>query len=72
MLHKHRAQPACRVFGTEVLLGITLVPGDIALRVGLAYAVGSTATAAPMLLTLRGAVPRRSAAPAPDGQPTEV
>ncbi|MGW6571045.1 hypothetical protein ACWGAN_02575 [Streptomyces sp. NPDC054945] len=39
-----------QVFGTAVLLGITLVPGDIALRVGLAYAVGSTAAAAAMLL----------------------
>ncbi|MET9687960.1 hypothetical protein ABZY81_05710 [Streptomyces sp. NPDC006514] len=72
VLHKHRAQLACWAFGTVVLLGITLVPGDIALRVGLAYAVGSLATAAAMLLTLRGAVPRRTAAPTPDGQLTEV
>ncbi|MFB7255178.1 lipopolysaccharide biosynthesis protein [Streptomyces nojiriensis] len=72
VLHKHRAQLACWAFGTAVLLGITLVPGDIALRVGLGYAVGSLATAAAMLLTLRGAVPRRTAAPAPDGQLTGV
>ncbi|WP_329099571.1 lipopolysaccharide biosynthesis protein [Streptomyces sp. NBC_01439] len=72
VLHKHRAQLACWAFGTAVLLGITLVPGDIALRVGLAYAVGSLATAGAMLLTLRGAVPRRAAVPAPEGQLTEV
>lgn len=72
VLHKHRAQLACWVFGTVVLLAITLLPGDIALRVGLAYAVGSLATAASMLLTLRGAVPRRTAAPVPHGYLTEV
>ncbi|MFC9296277.1 lipopolysaccharide biosynthesis protein [Streptomyces sp. NPDC057011] len=72
VLHRHRAQLACWAFGTAVLLGITLLPGDIALRVGLAYAVGSLATAAAMLLTLRGAVPRRTAAPVPNGHLTEV
>ncbi|MGW6979568.1 lipopolysaccharide biosynthesis protein [Streptomyces sp. NPDC054932] len=72
VLHKHRAQLVCWVLGTAVLLGITLVPGDIALRVGLAYAVGSLATAAAMLLTLRGAVPRRTTAPVLNGHLTEV
>ncbi|MEU6755877.1 hypothetical protein [Streptomyces sp. NPDC046685] len=72
VLYKHRAQLACWAFGTTVLLGITLVPGDIALRVGLAYAVGSLATAAAMLLTLRGAVPRRSPAAVLNGHLTEV
>ncbi|MFG2235448.1 lipopolysaccharide biosynthesis protein [Streptomyces sp. NPDC048723] len=72
VLHKHRAQLACWVFGTVVLLGITLLPGDIALRVGLAYAVGSLATAAAMLLTLRGAVPRRTTTPELNGHLTEV
>ncbi|WP_327168624.1 hypothetical protein [Streptomyces subrutilus] len=73
VLHKHRAQLACWAFGTAVLLGITLLPGDIALRVGLAYAVGSLAAAAAMLLTLRGAVaPRTTAAAVPNGHLTEV
>ncbi|MFJ7587208.1 hypothetical protein ACIQZO_07395 [Streptomyces sp. NPDC097617] len=73
VLHKHRAQLACWAFGTAVLLGITLVPGDIALRVGLGYAIGSLATAAAMLLTLRGAVERRrTTAPVLNGHLTEV
>lgn len=72
VLHKHRAQLACWVFGTAVLLGITLLPGDISVRVGLAYATGSLATAAAMLLTLRGAVPRRTVTPVPNGHLTEV
>ncbi|MFD8631488.1 lipopolysaccharide biosynthesis protein [Streptomyces sp. NPDC059533] len=72
VLHKHRAQLVCWVLGTVVLIGITVVPGDIALRVGLAYAIGSLATAGTMLLTLRGAVPRRTAAPVPNGHLTEV
>ncbi|MGW6704874.1 lipopolysaccharide biosynthesis protein [Streptomyces sp. NPDC054956] len=72
VLHKHRAQLGCWVFGTVVLLCITLLPGDIAVRVGLAYAIGSLATAASMLLTLRGAVPRRPAEPVPNGHLTEV
>ncbi|MGF1426346.1 lipopolysaccharide biosynthesis protein [Kitasatospora sp. LaBMicrA B282] len=58
VLHKHLVQLASWGFGTAVLLGVTLLPGDITVRVGLAYAVGSALTAAAMLVSLWRAVPR--------------
>lgn len=50
---RHNLQLFCWAFGTAVLIGVTFAPGDVALRVILAYALGSLATVLAMLAALR-------------------
>lgn len=50
---RHNLQLLCWAIGTVVLLGITFAPGDVAVRVTLAYALGSLATVLGMLAVLR-------------------
>ncbi|MFB7466570.1 lipopolysaccharide biosynthesis protein [Streptomyces sp. NPDC056224] len=59
---RHNLQLLCWAFGTGVLLGITLIPGDVALRVIVAYALGSVATVLAMLAALRLSFPGAAAA----------
>ncbi|WP_327736899.1 hypothetical protein OG749_27300 [Streptomyces nojiriensis] len=59
---RHNLQLLCWGVGTAVLVGITLVPGDVAVRVILAYALGSTATVLAMLAALRLSFPGAAAA----------
>ncbi|WP_327415801.1 lipopolysaccharide biosynthesis protein [Streptomyces sp. NBC_01233] len=59
---RHNLQLLCWAVGTAVLVGITLVPGDVAVRVILAYAIGSTATVLAMLAALRLSFPGAAAA----------
>ncbi|MFJ6756937.1 MULTISPECIES: hypothetical protein [unclassified Streptomyces] len=59
---RHNLQLLCWAVGTAVLVGITLVPGDVAVRVILAYALGSTATVLAMLTALRLSFPGAAAA----------
>ena len=51
-VHRHRMQLLGWVLGTAVLIGVTLVPGQVATRVELAYFLGSMVTAASMLVFL--------------------
>jgi len=51
-MHHHRMQLFGWVLGTAVLIGVTLVPGDVATRVELSYFLGSLATAASLLVFL--------------------
>ncbi|GCD94309.1 lipopolysaccharide biosynthesis protein [Embleya hyalina] len=50
---RHRFQLVAWIVGTAVLLGVTFLPGDIKLRVEIAYAAGSFAVALVMALALR-------------------
>ncbi|MEU3774413.1 hypothetical protein AB0F11_14645 [Streptomyces sp. NPDC032472] len=50
---RHNLQLMCWAVGTAVLIGVTFAPGDVALRVILAYALGSLATVLGMLAVLR-------------------
>jgi hypothetical protein len=50
----HRRQLLGWVLGTLALLAVTCLPGDAALRVEAAYAVGPLVVLAAMLLALRG------------------
>ncbi|MFD7629591.1 lipopolysaccharide biosynthesis protein [Streptomyces sp. NPDC059851] len=50
---RHNLQLLCWAVGTAVLAGVTFAPGDVALRVILAYALGSLATVLGMLTVLR-------------------
>ncbi|MER5764148.1 hypothetical protein [Streptomyces sp. NPDC002082] len=50
---RHNLQLLCWAIGTAVLVGVTFAPGDVALRVILAYALGSVATVVAMLTALR-------------------
>ncbi|MFE9633937.1 hypothetical protein [Streptomyces sp. NPDC006463] len=59
---RHNLQLLCWAVGTGVLLGITLIPGDVALRVIVAYALGSVATVLAMLAALRLSFPAAAAA----------
>ncbi|MFF1871774.1 hypothetical protein [Streptomyces sp. CB03911] len=58
---RHNLQLLCWAAGTLVLLGVTFVPGDVATRVVLAYALGSLATVIGMLAALRRSFPDRTA-----------
>ncbi|WP_204357675.1 MULTISPECIES: hypothetical protein [unclassified Streptomyces] len=62
---RHNLQLLCWAVGTAVLVGVTFAPGDVALRVILAYALGSLATVLAMLTALRlgfpGAAPGAAA-----------
>ncbi|MFR9777142.1 lipopolysaccharide biosynthesis protein [Micromonospora sp. MS34] len=59
-LNRHRGQALGWTVGVAALVAVTLVPVSVALRVELAYTVGSVVVAATMALLLRG-----SARPAP-------
>ncbi|MEU9233036.1 hypothetical protein [Streptomyces subrutilus] len=59
---RHNLQLLCWALGTAVLVGITLLPGDVAVRVIVAYAVGSLATVLAMLAALRLSFPGAAAA----------
>ncbi|MEU9252892.1 hypothetical protein AB0D66_13710 [Streptomyces sp. NPDC048270] len=59
---RHNLQLLCWALGTAVLVGITLIPGDVAVRVIVAYAVGSLATVLAMLAALRLSFPGAAAA----------
>ncbi|MEV4482791.1 polysaccharide biosynthesis protein [Micromonospora coxensis] len=52
-LDRHRAQAVAWTIGVAALLVVTLTPMSVALRVELAYAVGSVVVAATMALLLR-------------------
>ncbi|MET9886890.1 hypothetical protein ABZZ20_27870 [Streptomyces sp. NPDC006430] len=64
---RHNLQLLCWAIGTVVLIGVTFTPGDVALRVILAYALGSLATVLGMLAVLRlrfpGAAPGATEGP---------
>ncbi|MDH6111015.1 O-antigen/teichoic acid export membrane protein [Kitasatospora sp. MAP12-15] len=62
VLRRHGLQLICWVVGTAVLAAITLVPGDLATRVSIAYAGGSFMVAAAMVLALLRPVKAFSAA----------
>jgi O-antigen/teichoic acid export membrane protein len=51
-LGRHRQQTLAWLVGTAVLVAVTVVPGDLSLRIGAAYAAGSIAVAALLLLFL--------------------
>lgn len=59
---RHNLQLLCWALGTAVLVGITLLPGDVAVRVIVAYALGSLATVLAMLAALRLSFPGAAAA----------
>jgi O-antigen/teichoic acid export membrane protein len=65
-LGRHRQQTLAWLVGTAVLVAVTLLPGDLSLRVGAGYAVGSVAVAGLLLLFLtlgrHGAPPRSTVA----------
>ncbi|MFD3540471.1 hypothetical protein ACFWUQ_13350 [Streptomyces sp. NPDC058662] len=63
---RHNLQLLCWAVGTAVLVGTTLVPGDVATRVIVAYALGSLATVLAMLAALRLSFPGATAA-VPEG-----
>ena len=56
---RHRDQTLAWLAGTAVLLAVTLLPGDIKLRVELAYAAGSLVTALGLALVATRSAPRR-------------
>lgn len=58
---RHNLQLLCWALGTAVLVGITLIPGDVAVRVIVAYALGSLATVLAMLAALRLSFPGAAA-----------
>jgi O-antigen/teichoic acid export membrane protein len=51
-LGRHREQTLAWLIGTAVLIGVTLIPGDVSLRVGAGYAVGSCTVAGVLLVAL--------------------
>ncbi|MGW0361992.1 hypothetical protein [Streptomyces sp. NPDC002990] len=59
---RHNLQLLCWAVGTAVLMGITFMPGEVAVRVIVAYALGSVATVLAMLTALRLNFPRAAAA----------
>ncbi|MER6198270.1 hypothetical protein ABT234_12995 [Streptomyces sp. NPDC001586] len=59
---RHNLQLLSWALGTAVLVGITLIPGDVAVRVIVAYALGATATVLAMLAALRLSFPGAAAA----------
>ncbi|MEV8096383.1 hypothetical protein [Kitasatospora sp. NPDC085879] len=67
--HRHRAQLAGWLTGTAVLVAVTLLPGDIALRAVASFAAGTAATALVMLWTL---VRRRGDRDVPSDRPGEL
>ncbi|MEU7554468.1 hypothetical protein AB0B01_19380 [Streptomyces sp. NPDC044571] len=64
---RHNLQLLCWAVGAAVLVAVTFAPGDVALRVILAYALGSLATVLGMLTVLRlgfpGAAPGTAEGP---------
>ncbi|MEV7214917.1 hypothetical protein AB0O31_17695 [Kitasatospora cineracea] len=67
VFERHNLQLACWGLGTAVLVGVTAVPGDVATRVILAYALGSLATVLGMLAALRRSFPS-----APERRPSPL
>lgn len=65
-LGRHERQTLAWVVGTAVLVAVTLLPGDVSLRVGAAYAAGSAAVAGVLLLVLLLGRDRPAAARADD------
>ncbi|MET9321088.1 hypothetical protein ABZX75_13020 [Streptomyces sp. NPDC003038] len=59
---RHNLQLLCWAVGTAVLAGITFMPGEVAMRVIVAYALGSVATVLAMLTALRLNFPGAAAA----------
>jgi O-antigen/teichoic acid export membrane protein len=53
-LDRHRAQALAWTVGVAALVAVTVIPAPVALRVELAYTVGSVVVAAVMALLLRG------------------
>ncbi len=51
-LGRHRQQTLAWLLGTGVLIAVTLIPGDVSLRVGAGYAAGSLAVAAILAVAL--------------------
>ena len=69
-LDRHRAQALAWTIGVAALIAVTLIPAPVALRVELAYAIGSVVVAATMaVLLLRGGI-RRPPPPPPGRSPT--
>ncbi|WP_063772045.1 polysaccharide biosynthesis protein [Kitasatospora mediocidica] len=74
VLHRHRSQLLAWVLAVAVLVGVTLLPGDIATRVSAAFAAGSLVAAAAMVIMLlrspavRGAQQPSQEAPSPQPQ----
>ncbi|MFD0266717.1 lipopolysaccharide biosynthesis protein [Streptomyces sp. NPDC127106] len=68
---RHNLQLLCWAVGTAVLAGVTFAPGEVALRVILAYTLGSLATVLGMLAVLRlrfpGAAPGVTEGPGGQG-----
>ncbi|MFI8362989.1 lipopolysaccharide biosynthesis protein [Streptomyces sp. NPDC085612] len=62
VFRRHNLQLLCWALGTAVLMGVTLLPGDVSVRVIVAYALGSTATVLAMLASLRLSFPGASGA----------
>jgi O-antigen/teichoic acid export membrane protein len=73
-VRRHRQQLLCWAAGTAVLLGAACVPGPVALRVELGYALGSAAAALSMLAVLarRGARRARPATEPAGRRPVEL
>lgn len=75
-LGRHRLQLAAWALGTAVLVGVTLVPGAIRVRVEVAYAAGSLAVVIALLFFLAAALRRHvvpgAAAPAAEDMPADA
>ncbi|MBC3843844.1 hypothetical protein GXW82_37485 [Streptacidiphilus sp. 4-A2] len=68
-LGRHRLQLLSWAVGTAALAGVTLMPGDLAQRVLIAYAVGSMVVAAGALVSLLAGMPRQPLGTVGAGQP---
>ncbi|WP_329564861.1 lipopolysaccharide biosynthesis protein [Kitasatospora sp. NBC_01266] len=66
-LGRHSRQMTAWLLGTAVLAGVTLIPGQVATRVEVAYAFGSLVTAIFMLLTLVRGISRQPSDPMTHG-----
>ncbi|GAA2786179.1 hypothetical protein GCM10010441_08980 [Kitasatospora paracochleata] len=62
VLHRHRVQLLCWAIGTAVLIGTTLLPGQVATTVCLAYTLGSLAAVLSMAVSVRLTFPREPGA----------
>ncbi|MFE3204112.1 lipopolysaccharide biosynthesis protein [Embleya sp. NPDC055664] len=70
-MNRHRAQLVAWIGGTAVLVAITCLPGDIRVRVEIAFAAATAATALLMALMLRSGA-RRFPAPARTASPVRA
>ncbi|MEU6311281.1 hypothetical protein [Streptomyces sp. NPDC047014] len=62
VFERHHLQLLSWAAGTAVLVGVTALPGEVSVRVIVAYALGSTATVLAMLASLRLSFPGATAA----------